>query len=809
MRVVRRSSLLLAPLVLGGCFADGHVQLGAGEGGTGSRYHATIRQTSYGIPHVLADDIGSAAFALGYVGARDYGCILLDQIVRVRSERAKYFGAGDKDANVDSDFAMLTLAMRSDAERGLAMQKPDMLKGIEGYAAGFDEYLSSEKLAADCDGKPWALPISPVDLFSYYYWLAQLASADPLMAFIGNAVPPIASQTAQPLSPASLPKFQEPNLGSNGWAIGAEKSEAGTGMLLANPHFPWEGNRKFYESQITIPGVMNVYGASLLGVPVVNIGFNEHVAWTHTVTTAHHFTLYRLTLTPGDPTSYTYDGAPRKMTGTEFSIEVKQPDGTLETVKRTLYRSHYGPVISLTPLGGWSEGTTYSFRNANEDNFQLGAEWLGMDQAKSLDDLDSVNTTEQGIPWVNTMAVDEHGNTLYVDASRTPNLSPDALSTYADALANDPITQAVNAQGATLLDGSDPKFEWVDEGTVVPGIVPYSKSPRQARKDFVFNANDSYWLTNPAAPLTGYSLLFGDEKTVRSPRTRMNAMMLTEKTATGASGDDGKFSFDELSQVEFNDRESLVEILLDQVLARCTGAGTVNDKAGTPVDVGAACTVLSAWDRRFHLDSVGAVLWREVIAGLTGNTRFSDAFDANDPVATPKVLAPKPATGDDPVLVAVANAVSLLKSVGLAPDVKLGDAQHTLKGTESIPIHGGLDEEGAFNVVTYGADTGTLLPVMPKKESVSPAGLDPDGYLVNFGSSFMMVMEFSPTGPHAKAVLSYSESSDPASPHYDDQTKLFSSSKYRDVLFTEEDIAKDPELETFEVSGDAAPTGDR
>lgn len=70
--------------------------------GTGSRsYSVTIRETSYGIPHVLGDDVPDAAAGLGYLGARDYGCILEDQIVRVRSERAKYFGAGAKNVNVD------------------------------------------------------------------------------------------------------------------------------------------------------------------------------------------------------------------------------------------------------------------------------------------------------------------------------------------------------------------------------------------------------------------------------------------------------------------------------------------------------------------------------------------------------------------------------------------------------------------------------------------------------------------------------------------------------------------------------------
>ncbi|HEX4340486.1 MAG TPA: acylase [Polyangiaceae bacterium] len=768
-------------------------------------YHVTIRQTSYGIPHILADDLPSAAAGEGYVAARDFGCILLDQIVRVRSERAKFFGPGDSNENLTSDFGMLTLDVLAKGKSGLAMQTDDLKKAVDGYVAGFNRYLDKEKLAADCQGEPWARPLTADDLFAYYYWLAQLGSADPLFDYIGAAAPPTAdAPSTQNLR--ALPRLGPRSLGSNGWALGSDKTETGKGLLLANPHFPWEGNRKFYESQITVPGVVNVYGASLLGSPVINIGFNENVAWTHTVTTARHFTLYKLTLADGDPTSYMYDGKSRAMTSKKFTIDVLQPDGSTASVDRTLYSSHYGPIVAVDPLGGWTKDTTYSFRNANDDNFGLGQQWLGMDEAKGLDDLESVNRKVQGIPWVNTMAIDASGTALYMDASRTPNLTPAALKATADALATDAIVQAVNAQGATLLDGSDSTFEWVDDPkAVAPGIVSYDASPRQQRKDYVFNANDSYWLTNASAPLTGYSLMFGDERTERSTRTRMNLLMLTEQKDDGVSGADGKFSFDELSGVEFGDRESLIEVLLDQVLARCDGVTTVTVPAGTSmagapsggsVDITGACATLGKWDRRFKLDSVGAVLWREFIVALAPDARFADAFDPDDPIATPKTLAAKPDSGDDPVLVALATAVTTLNGAGIAITTSLGDAQHTKKGDDTIPIHGGLDPEGAFNVVDFTSATGVLLPTLQRDTTLSDSGLTKDGYLVNFGSSFMMVLEYTPDGPHAQAVLSYSQSSDPASSHYADQTELFSQSKYRPVVFTEDDIMADPKLET-------------
>ena len=270
----------------------------------------------------------------------------------------------------------------------------------------------------------------------------------------------------------------------------------------------------------------------------------------------------------------------------------------------------------------------------------------------------------QGIPWVNTMAVDAAGTALYMDASRTPTLSQaaldDARQQRSPAI---PSPRLVDANGASLFDGSDSKNEWVEDGGRAPGIVAFANSPIQERSDYVFNANDSYWLTNTAAPLTGYSVLFGSERTPRTPRTRLNALMLTEQTANGASGADGKFSFEELNKVEFNDRVALAEVLLDQLLARCESAAGCGRQPDPPAGRHRrACTTLSGWDRRFELDSVGAVLFREFLGNFSGATLdkgalFGDAFDPEKPVATPSMLAPAPATSADPMLVALGRAV--------------------------------------------------------------------------------------------------------------------------------------------------------
>jgi Penicillin amidase len=67
---------------------------------TPTEYRAQVRWTRFGIPHYLADDMASVAYAAGYVESRDVVCILADQFVRLRAERAKHLGPGELDANL-------------------------------------------------------------------------------------------------------------------------------------------------------------------------------------------------------------------------------------------------------------------------------------------------------------------------------------------------------------------------------------------------------------------------------------------------------------------------------------------------------------------------------------------------------------------------------------------------------------------------------------------------------------------------------------------------------------------------------------
>ncbi|AUX27285.1 peptidase S45 [Sorangium cellulosum] len=766
-------------------------------------YQATIRWTSHGVPHIVAEDHGSLGFGLGHAGARDVVCTLADQIVKVRSERARTFGPGEDEANIDSDFAYLALGVVERGEALLARSSPEARALVEGYAAGYNLYLEetgADDLPAPCAGAAWVKPIRAADLAAYYHHINLLAGSRQMLDFISRAAPPPASgEGGRPPRELAPPDFAHLDLGSNAWAIGRDRADGGRGMLVANPHFPWEGELRFFESHLTIPGQLDVYGASLTGLPIINIGFNEHVAWTHTVSPANHFTLYRLALDPEDPTAYLYEGERREMERRELTIDVLGEDGSLTQVSRAMYRSHYGPMLGASLLA-WSAEQAFTLRDANEENVTALDQWLGMGRARDVEELRRAHEELRGIPFVFTTAVDAGGQTLLVDSSRVPHLSDEALSAYRSALTRDGLTGALAGSGIVLLDGSTRRDEWVETEGAGP-LVPWSDVPMLTRTDFVMNANDTPWLTNPAEPLTGYPALFGTPGAPISARTRMNLRLLTEEGEGAAAGEDGLFAREELQAAILSNRASTAENLLAAVVERCDGAAPV-EIGDEQVDLSEACLALASWDGRLDASSAGALVWRELLGRfqprdlVDAGKLYEQPFDPEDPLATPRDLAKAPETGPDPILVALGEATLSLAQAGLDPSTPLGEAQFTRKGDEIIPIHGGNGREGVANVVAYSTgNNSTLLPRIEAGEVLNEVtGLTTSGYPINTGTSFLLALEFTTDGPRAEALLSYAQSHDPASPHFADQTAMFSRKAWRPALFAQEDIEADPAL---------------
>jgi acyl-homoserine-lactone acylase len=787
MRRPRRLSIIVALLAALPAAATAEAA-GAGPG------EVKIRRTAFGIPHIQARSLEGAGFGYGYAFAQDNICTMAETYVTVDGQRSRYFGPdatyvqrgnGAEVKNLDSDLFWQEIIDSGRLTRLLAQRpplgpEPDVRAAVRGYVAGYNAWLRHAGGADGvgdprCRGKAWVRPISLATAYRRIYQLVLLASSGVALEGIASAQPP--ATTAPPANAAAarvdaaaltrhLAAERPPDGGSNAVAVGrAGTRDRRHGLLLGNPHFPWIGPERFYQAQITVPGRIDVAGASLYGVPAILIGHTRDFAWSHTVSTAYRFTPFELKLAPGDPTSYLVDGKAVPMTKRTVTVQARRADGRLAPVSRTLYSTRWGPVF--TALQGfslpWTTTTAYALGDANRDNLRALNHFFAMDRVRSVPQALRVLRRYEGLPWVNTIAADRAGRALYADIGTVPHVTNEHA-----ARCNTPLGRfAFTSLGLPILDGSRSACAWgTDRDAAVPGILGAGRLPHLVRSDYVTNSNDSYWLSNPAAPLEGYPRIVGDERTPRSLRTRIGLIMTRRQIAAGG------FTRPAMQRMVFSNRQYAGELTRDALVGVCRSlpGGLAPTSSGAPVAVGGACDVLARWDLHEDLGSRGAILFRLFFGHAAGaSDLWATPFSVVDPVNTPNTLN----TASAGVRTALGDAIADLRAAGLPLDARVGDVQGVTRGGRLIGIHGGPgDPHGQFNAI--GA------PFHPDARGFED---------IVHGSSYVQVVTWNRGRcPDVATILTYSQSENPRSPHNADQTRLFSRKRWVRGRFCRRDV---------------------
>lgn len=254
----------------------------------GGGLSAVIRYTENGVPHILARDYAHLGFGTGW--AQDLSSDL-------------YFKGVRESGTVEKLLA-------TPAPAGPTKDLEELMRG---WAAGYNAWLAQNKITDPaCKGAGWVRPVTTADVAARGFAVSVLGGQ-------GRGIDGI---TAAP-APGPRGLADRPH---------------------GNPHYPWHGGRRFWQFQQTIPGELNVSGAFLLGTAVVNIGFDEKVAWSHTVATGTPVNLHQLALDPADPTTYLVDGTPERMTRRTVTVPVAGG----APVTRTQWWTRYGPVVSTS-----------------------------------------------------------------------------------------------------------------------------------------------------------------------------------------------------------------------------------------------------------------------------------------------------------------------------------------------------------------------------------------------------------------------------------------------------------------------------
>lgn len=769
-----------------------------------AHYSAEIRRTTMGVPHIKASDWGGLGYGYGYAQAQDNLCTMADSFLTYRGERSKFFGADAlavynstiaRPRNIDSDFFHRHLITQDVLDAMVAQQGDSLRKLTAGFVAGYNRYVrdnqASGKAHAACRGEAWVRPITEQDLLRRMYVANLAAGYSNFVAAIANAVAPAATaakagQDMQVPDPASItaPPLQvggSAGIGSNMYGFGTAGTGDASPVLFGNPHWYWKGPDRFYQAQLTIPGELNVSGASFLGLPMVQIGFNDNVAWSHTVSTARRFGFFQLTLAPNDPTSYLLDGQAVKMKANPITVEVRQASGATATVSRTLYKTEYGPMVnlaSLNPALGWNTASAFAMRDINGENFRSLRNWLRWNQAKSLDEFTQIQKEEAAIPWVNTVAVGRGAaRAWYADIGTVPNAPPDLL-----AACTTPIGKAMAAAlpEVPILDGARSACHWrTDADSVQKGAIGVARMPSLLRDDYVGNMNDSYWLANASAPLTGFPSIFGAAGTAaQSLRTRLGHTMALERLA-GTDGYPGNKATSEIvRQMVLNSRVFSAERFKDQALDLVCATPSATQ------DVAAACATLRAWDNRGGTGARGSHVWDEfwTRVQVPAAQLFAVPFDPADPLNTPRDLQPGAA---DALRQAFGAAVQAVQASGFALDAPRGDVLFSARGGVRTALYGGCGGVGYFTINC-------------SENPIGQGGYSMDGQ--PHGNSYMQVVNFPAGGVQAYTFLTFSLSDDPGSAHYADYTQAYGAQQWLRVPFAESEITADKNYQTVTVS---------
>ena len=340
----------------------------------------TLKRDTWGVPHIFADNLADAAFALGYAQAED----------RVEQIFTNYrLGIGriaeiTGEVDIDEDMKKLVSKHAEVSRRRYAELPADVRAMCEGFQDGVRAWLKqnpAKKPANALEMEPWMIPALWRNVI--FGWPLGRANRD-----LG------ARDNFKPFS--------------NEWSVRPERTADNAALLLIDPHVRWDGLFRFYEFRMHA-GNLDASGFGAVGAPFVALGHNAFLGWTCTTGGPDTTDIYMLEIDPANPLRYRYDGQWREITTETVRIPVKgQPDAV-----RTIERCHYGPILKREGNRAYAMACPYIEEN------DVITQFFRMMTARNLKEFDAAMSMNQ-LMEQNVMYADVDGNIRYIRTGRVP-----------------------------------------------------------------------------------------------------------------------------------------------------------------------------------------------------------------------------------------------------------------------------------------------------------------------------------------------------------------------------------------------------
>jgi acyl-homoserine-lactone acylase len=603
-----------------------------------------VRRTPHGVPHIKAENLRAAAYALAYVQLEDHGARVAVRLLRGRGEMGRWFGRD----SMDSDFlAQHAYTLAVEQYPLLDQSTRDV---YEGFAAGVNRYVELH---------PAEFPPGFAPRFTGYDVAARDVNvATPVEArrFLDRVVPAAPAVPAQPNGegepPGATAAIEE---GSNAWAFAPGRTKSGRAILMRNPHLAWTAG--YYEAHVTVPGMLDFYGDFRIGGPFGVIGgFNRDLGWATTNNAPDLDEIYSLDVDPARVDHYLFEGASLAGQRELVTVTFRNGDG-LSTETREVWRTPLGPVIHR------DSGKVYVLRAAAEGDYRAGEQFLRMMRARSLAEWKEAMRLRARVNSNFTYA-DRAGNIFYVWNASIPALPH----------ANGGDTAAVPARRTADV--------WTR-------YVPFDSLPQllNPRGGYVHNENDPPYHTNLRQVLDRARFPANFPEPLLRLRSQHSLELVDPQR---------KLSLEDVVALKHSYRM----LLADRVKADLVSA--VRASAPQP-RVAEAIAMLARWDNTAAAPSRGGVLfetwWRKYVEGTDPDSMFAEPWTPRAPTATPRGLkAPRRAAE------AFAWAVDETVRRHGTYDVAWGDVHRVRIGSVDTPVGGCSGALGCFRVLNFRTD---------------------------------------------------------------------------------------------------------
>lgn len=396
----------------------------------------------WGVPHVFAASNHGVGYGYGWAIGEDRLEEALSAMWTANGRRTEIEGASAID--IDRTFRLMRIAEFIEAGWD---GYPEAVRAIgEGYADGLNAYMEAHP-----DEVPeWAEPVRP----SWGFAVGRLVNFWPTLGNVNGERKGLAPSLAT-LDFGMSDEHWNP-IGSNGWAVAADRTAGGAAFIAADPHMPWKHEFRLYEVHLKSDEI-DFAGAGFIGTPMPVFGRTPDVGWTWTANRPDHGDVYRLELNPDDPEQYRFGDGWRDFESREVTYGL--PDGS--NIEETIRWSVHGPVTRHDSTEGIAVAYWISAYGLGDPPVQF----YEMVQARNLDELERAMSRMQFASF-NMVAADSAGDVLYVNGGRVPR-RPEGL----------------NARRP--LDGSDPSLVWTE-------MIPWSELPavRKPSTGWVQNCNN-------------------------------------------------------------------------------------------------------------------------------------------------------------------------------------------------------------------------------------------------------------------------------------------------------------------------------